>query len=55
MGIMWWYQRKAYLDERTERMRLQRVIEGFLPTAHSLARSNRALSKVIGGDNGDDV
>lgn len=42
MTVMW------YL-ERTERIRLQGVVEGFLPTARSLARTSRALTRVMTG------
>lgn len=43
MTLMW------YL-ERTERVRLQGVVEGFLPTARSLARTSRALTRVMTGN-----
>lgn len=37
-AIMWWL-------ERQERLRLQRVLEGFLPTIRNVLRSvNRAVS-----------
>lgn len=42
MLVMWYLERK-------ERIRLQSVIEGFLPTARSLARTSRALTRVMTG------
>lgn len=47
MTIMWWF-------ELQERKRLQGVVEGFLPTARSIARSNRALTKVVAPDAEDE-
>lgn len=48
MVLMWWLERK-------ERIRLQGVVEGFLPTARSLARTSRALTKVMGAPDGEDI
>lgn len=51
MTIMWWLERK-------ERIRLQGIVEGFLPSARSLARSSKAMAKVFAPEEvetGDDV
>lgn len=44
MGVMWWLERK-------ERIRLQRVLEGYLlPMAQNTQRVMRSMHKVIMGD-----
>lgn len=48
MTIMWWL-------ELRERRRLQGVVEGYLPTVRSLARTSRAVRKVVfPSDDADD-
>lgn len=48
MAVMWYLERK-------ERVRLQNIIEGFLPVVEANARVNRALRRVVtgNGDSGD--
>lgn len=45
MAVMWYLERK-------ERVRLQSIIESFLPVVEANARVNRALRRVVTG-NGD--
>lgn len=47
MTVMWWLERK-------ERIRLQGVVEGYLPTARSVVRVSKALRKVVEPDSDDD-
>lgn len=47
MAVMWWLERK-------ERIRLQRVLEGYLlPMAQTTQRVMRSMHKVITGDDGE--
>lgn len=47
MAVMWWLERK-------ERIRLQRVLEGYLlPMAQTTQRVMRSMHKVITGDDDD--
>lgn len=43
MAVMWFLERK-------ERVRLQGIVEGFLPIVAANARVNRALRRVVAGD-----
>lgn len=49
MAVMWFLERK-------ERVRLQTMLEGFLPVVQANARVNRALRRVVAGNgDGNDV
>lgn len=43
MAVMWYLERK-------ERVRLQAVVESFLPVVEANARVNRALRRVVTGN-----
>lgn len=47
MTIMWWRAEMRANKAENERIALQRLLLGFLPTARSMARTNRAISKVL--------
>lgn len=46
--LLWLY------TERKERLRLQRVVESFLPLLAGTQRAIRSVSKVITADDGED-
>lgn len=37
-------------SERQERLRLQRIVEGFLPVLQGTQRAMQNVSRVVGGD-----
>jgi len=41
-------------SERKERLRLQRIIEGFLPLMTGTQRAMRNVTRVVGGDGDED-
>lgn len=43
MTLMWFLERK-------ERIRQQNLVEGYLPTSRSIARTSRALRRVLDPD-----
>ena len=49
--MLWlWSERRERLRERQERLRLQQVIEGFLPVLESTRRTMRNVNRIVGGD-----
>lgn len=53
-ALMWWMERKEKLAERKERLRMQSLVESYLPVITSTARVQKALHKVVIGDDGED-
>lgn len=55
-GVMWWFERKEKLVERRERMRLQGVVERYLPVAENSIRVSKAVTKAfgVGPEDGDE-
>lgn len=54
LAFGWWLEHRRFLAERRERLRVQALLEGYLPTARSLARSTKALSRVVAPDEADE-
>lgn len=48
-ALMWWMALKDRDRERNERLRLQGIIEGYLPVVQAQARVNSAMSRVVTG------
>ena len=52
-ALMWWFERQEKLIERKERMRMQAVVESFLPVMQATTRVQQALHRVVAGGDED--